>query len=199
MKKTCETFGSDGKGNGRALRPTKFGAALNEYLATKGDEAWGFAYGLCRDQDEAGELVQEACYRALKAERRYDASKPIKSWLFSILRHAFIDSRRRWERLKGRSMNGPAEGPAQDWDAILSDGEESAQTHMERTEEAAAVRAAMMGLPGKYREALRLCCIEQMRYEDAAAKLGIPAGTVRSRLARARAALRGDPAIRRLS
>jgi len=199
MKKTCKTVGSDGKENGLALRPTKFSKALTEYLATKGDEAWCFAYGLCRDRDEAGELVQEACYRALKASGNYDAPRSVKSWLFTILRNAFMDSRRRYERRKGCSMNGQMGATDQDWTATLADGEESAQTYMERTEEAEAVRAAMRRLPKKYREVLRLCDIKRMRYEDATKKLGIPSGTVRSRLLRARAALRRDPAIRRLS
>lgn len=198
MKKNCKTYGSDGKGNGRARRLTKFNKALNEYLATRRGAAMAFAYGLCRDKEEAGELVQEACYRVLKVGRRYDATKPLGALLFTILRHAFMDSRRRWERQKGCSLNGSVKRPDLDWSETLADGGESTQTHLERRETAMAVRAAMNRLSKKYREILRLCDIERMRYEDAAEKLGLPMGTVRSRLARGRALLRRDPAILRL-
>jgi len=195
MKKTCKTFGSDGKGNGRASKADIVGSALKDYLDGKNPEAWNFAYSLCQDADEAKELVQEACYRVLRESRRYDPSKPVKSWLFTILRNAFTDSRRCAERKVVFSLDYSVNGGKSSLYETLAAEEPSALEQLERIETAAGVRRALRRLGAMDQSVLALCDADGWRYEDAARALKIPAGTLRSRLFRARRKLR-DQALR---
>lgn len=189
MKKTCKIVGRDGKGNGRAMRANRVSEALKDYLEGNDSPVWSFALGLCRDADEAGELVQEACYRALKASASYKAETPVKSWLFSILRNAFLDSRRRMERRKGVSLDH-RDAEEDGLFAVLASGEESVLSRLVREEHASLARRVVSRL-GRGERAVLTLCVERGLTNDAAAKrLGIPPGTVRSRLSRARIKLR---------
>jgi len=189
MKKTCKIVGRDGKKNGRAVKADKVTEALKAYLDGSDSAAWSFAVGLCHDADEAGELVQEACYRALKASGSYKATKPVKSWLFTILRNAFMDSRRRIERKKGLSLDHRTAAEDRLFDALTT-AEEPVLDRLEREETAARVRRVVARLGQGERAVLRLCVGRGLAYDVAAKSLGLPLGTVRSRLFRARVNLR---------
>ncbi|MDX2152096.1 MAG: sigma-70 family RNA polymerase sigma factor [Bryobacteraceae bacterium] len=190
MHKTCKIVGRDGKGNGRAWREKALAEALADYLNGRNREAWSFAYGLCRDAEEAGELLQEACYRALKARRRYRGGTRVKSWLFTIMRNAYMDSRRRRRRWDCLSLDFEVEsdGPFL-YDTLAEPGGLVAQ-QMERAESAALMRSAVNRLGCNDRQVLRLCDLKRLPYVVVARKLRVPEGTVRTRLIRARAKLR---------
>jgi RNA polymerase sigma-70 factor (ECF subfamily) len=191
MKKTCKIVVRDGKGNGRAGKVDAMTEALKGYLDGRNPEARYFAFGLCRDADEADELVQEACYRALRARKRHDATRSVKSWLFTILRNAFMDSRRRKERRDGLSLDHCGrEGDAASFHDTLAGADEDMLGRLERAEAAAQVRRAMARLRVTEREVLTLCDARGMAYAEAARALGLPLGTVRTRLHRARLKLR---------
>ncbi|MBI5247528.1 MAG: RNA polymerase sigma factor [Elusimicrobia bacterium] len=191
MKKNCKIVVRDGKGNGRALKSDAVTDALKCYLDGRNPEARYFALGLCRDSDEADELVQEACYRALKARKRHDATKAVKSWLFTILRNVFMDSRRRKERRDGVSLDyccgADDSAPLHE---TLPGIDEDMLGRLERAETSAQVRRAMARLRATEREVLTLCDARGMAYGEAARTLGVPENTLRSRLHRARLKLR---------
>lgn len=191
MKKTCKIVVRDGKGNGRAVKSDAVTEALKCYLDGRNPEARSFALGLCRDAEEADELVQEACYRALKARKKHDATKAVRSWLFTILRHVFMDSRRRKERRHGLSLDYCCgvddSAPLHE---TLPGADEDMLERLERAEAAAQVRRAVARLHRKEREVLTLCDARGMAYTEAAETLGVPLNTVRSRLHRARVKLR---------
>lgn len=191
MKKNCESVVRDGKGKGRVVRANKVADALKGYQDGRNSEAWSFAYGLCRDANEAGELVQEACYRALKARESHDEKKAVKSWLFTILRNAFMDSRRRKERRDGLSLDdcGREDGSHSFYET-LAGADEDMLGRLERAEASAQVRRAMARLRATERKVLTLCDARGMAYAEAARTLGLPLGTVRTRLHRARLKLR---------
>lgn len=187
MKKTCKIVVRDGKGNGRALKLDAVTEALKGYLDGSNPKAWSFALGLCRDADEADELVQEACYRALKARKRHEATKSVQSWLLTILHNAFRDSRKRMERRAGLSLDsGKNDGLRE----TLAGADEDMLRRLERAEKAAQVRRALARLRATDRKVLTLCDSRGMTYAEAAQTLGWPKGTVRSRLYRARLKLR---------
>ena len=191
MKKTCKIVVRDGKGNGRAVKVDAVTEALKGYLDGRDSTAREFAFGLCRDAIEADELVQEACYRALKARKRHDAAKPVKSWLFTILRNAFMDSRRRKERRDGLSLDYCCgEDDAAPFHETLAGADEDLLGRLERAETMVQVRWAMARLRATEREVLTLCDVRGMVYAEAARTLGVLEGTVRSRLHRARLKLR---------
>ena len=138
-----------------------------------------FALSLCRRGDIADDLVQMTAERALAAQTRFDPSTRLEAWLFRILRNAWIDHTRR-ARTQGTTVD-IADMP----EASVTDGVRvtEAVLMLGRTEE------AMAELPEGQREVMLLVCVEELSYREAAEVIGVPIGTVMSRLARARLAL----------
>jgi RNA polymerase sigma-70 factor (ECF subfamily) len=148
----------------------------------------GLAYNLCRNAEEARELVQEACFRALKG-RTYDPRRPLGAWLTTTVRNICADLRRRasWRDV---SLDAPApEGDCCLAEALV-DGLLPVGQAMESEEARRVVRAALASLPEHHRQVVELCDLEGVSYDAAARRLGIRVGTLRSRLVRARARLR---------
>jgi RNA polymerase sigma factor (sigma-70 family) len=143
-----------------------------------------FARSLSRNQHDADDLVQVAVERALRGAQQFREGANLASWLFGIMKNAWIDARRSQVRraevpLPEDSGEHPVVSPA-DTDASLW-----------------PVSAAMSKLPEDQRLAIALVLVEGMSYKEAAAVLEIPIGTLTSRLARGRSALAaelGEPA-----
>jgi len=198
MKKTYETFGSDGKVKGRASSADLLNEVLKGCFDGGKSRAWQCAYNLCRDTEEANELVQEACYRALKSGKRYESAKAAEAWLCVTLRNAFVDSRRRTEYRNGLSLDCRGDGD-DSLHEIVAKPEEAIIEGLLRRERAEVVRSALKRLSRIQRDVLSLCDMEGMTYEATAKALGVPLGTVRSRLFRARRIIVRDAYIRRLA
>lgn len=187
MEKHCESekrFGKEGKAT--AAR----NEILESFIRDSGDKAYRFAYSLAGNEADAGELVQEALYRVAVAWGRYERSKPLASWFFTVLRNAYIDVRRGSER-RNVSLDRPLAG--QDGPCLaeaLDDGAESVAARLEREEAARTVRRALKGLKAAERAVLTLRDMEGRKYGDVARSLGVRLGTARSRIFRARQALR---------
>ena len=146
------------------------------------DGLHGFAYTLCRDRSAAEDLVQETYVRALAARRKALPEENFRGWMFAILHNVWRNEvrRRRPEAIEdtpglGASLAAPGEDP---------------QATLDGKETGARLRRAIDGLPEPFREVVMLRCVEGFSYRDVASILGCPAGTVMSRLARARALLR---------
>ncbi len=106
MKKHCESKKRFGKeGTAKAAR----NEILESFLRDSGGKAYSFAHSLAGNEAEAHELVQERLYRVARAWDRYEQSKPLEAWFFTVLRNAFIDSRRRIERKSAVSLDRPLE------------------------------------------------------------------------------------------
>ncbi len=138
-----------------------------------------FALSLSRRSDLADDLVQITAERALAARDRFDPATRLDAWLLRILRNAWIDHTRR----------GAVRGVAVDIDdmpeAATVDGEDIAMNRIALSE----AEAAIASLPVDQREVILLVCVEELTYKETAEVLGIPIGTVMSRLARARIAV----------
>ncbi|MGF1660255.1 MAG: RNA polymerase sigma factor [Rubrimonas sp.] len=139
-----------------------------------------FAWALTGSRDEGDDLVQAACVKALGALDQYQPGTRLDAWMFRILRTGWIDRAR--FRARRPSVSDPETLEA------LSDGGVGAQAAMARLT-LERVRARMAELPEEQREALALVAVEGLSYKDAAEVLGVPVGTVMSRLSRARARL----------
>jgi RNA polymerase sigma-70 factor, ECF subfamily len=151
---------------------------------------YGFAMTLSHNRTDAEDLVQEACLRAIKGMTHTAIKSDPKVWLFTILRNVWINEWRRRANgpefiLLGKSrIDG---GPLQPW---LSDERERPEDHFERNVTSGKIRLAISGLPEMFREVVVLRYFEGFSYRQIASILGCPAGTVMSRLNRARAELR---------
>ena len=143
------------------------------------DNLYGFAFALCRDRAAADDLVQETYLRALSARRKPGLDENLRGWLFTILHNV-------WKNEVRRRRTTPLEAVA---DELAAPGDTPAEA-LRRSEEEQRVRRAIAELPDAFRVVVLLRCVEEFSYRDIAAIVGCPAGTVMSRLARARALLR---------
>jgi RNA polymerase sigma-70 factor (ECF subfamily) len=138
-----------------------------------------FARGLCGDHALADDLVQDCVERALVKSHLYDPTRPLRAWLYAILRNLYISGLRR----DGRSTVVKTVDD-------LAGGEGSVTPNQEDRLSAEYVMLALDRLPHQHREVVVLVGLEEMSYRDVAEITGVPVGTVMSRLSRARAALR---------
>lgn len=134
------------------------------------------AYKLCRDASESEDLVQETLLRALRFEDNFVAGTNLRAWLCTVLGNVFISRCRSRQREK-RALN--------DWSehAPLY---VSAPANPERACLGPGVERALSALPAPFAQVVRLIDLEDNAYNDVARNLGIPVGTVMSRLFRAR-------------
>ncbi len=151
---------------------------------------YGFAMSLTRNPTDAEDLVQEACLRAIKGMTHSDIKSDPRVWLFTILRNVWINQWRRRAKgpefiLLGKSRGD--DGPLQTW---WSDERERPEDHFDRNVASGKIRLAISGLPEVFREVVVLRYFEGFSYRQIATIVGCPAGTVMSRLNRARAELR---------
>lgn len=139
----------------------------------------GYARALTRDAGAADDLVQDALLRAYEKAATYRPGHSLRSWLLSIVHNLFIDQKRRSASEQKRNARlSDARQPA------IADGGQEQAVYL------AEVAARFAALPGEHRAVLSLIGVQGLSYQEAAATLGVPVGTVMSRLHRARAALR---------
>ena len=175
----------------RPWRMTERDREIKQLIREHGGAAVQFAHGLAGNSQDAKELVQDALYRVLSNWQRSDPGRPIKPWFFAILRNCFVDSYRESKRhgafiSESRRRNGNgvywSHGSVQDSGGYLEE--------LIKKETAGRIRAALERIRPKNRTTLMLRDLEGDTYEGVARKLRVPTGTVRSRLHRARRALR---------
>ena len=135
-----------------------------------------FARSLSGSVDLADDLVQETLLKAWNARLRFEAGTNIRAWTFIILRNLFLSQIRR-NRFRG------------EWDDVTADRVLSAPAAQDKHVELSDLYRAMQQLPDAQREALILIGAGGFSYEEAAEISGVAVGTVKSRVARARAAL----------
>lgn len=158
-----------------------------------GDKAYNFACRLTGNEQDARDLVQEAYARAFESSDSYDLSRPFDSWLLTILRHVYLDAMRRVERARTVSLDAPLPGdaePGESWESVLPGGDEPAGDALAGRESLDLLQLALERLAPHYRAAVTLCDIEGLSYEEGAKVMGVPVGTVRSRLHEGRVKLR---------
>jgi len=188
MKSTAIAKTEFGKQNADAAARNEI---LEKFIQDCGKKAFRFAYRLTSNAEDAKELVQEALYRVMLAWDRYDQSRSLKSWFFTVLWNAFIDSQRRVKRWNWIALDAPVEGaPNHCYGDSLSDGAGDLARYLERAEDETAIRQALERLMPDYRAVIDLWQLNGMSYKAIAGSLGVPVGTVRSRVCRARRALR---------
>ncbi len=157
-----------------------FGALVSRYM----QQAYRTALGLVGSHEDALDLSQEAFARAFRARRRIDPDRPFYAWLYQILRRLCFNFLR--DRKTRRTRLAEA-GP---WlvEEARSHAEDPGRA-AERADLRSRLTAAIEQLPEREREVLVLREFEGLRYREIADLLGIPIGTVMSRLYGARKAL----------
>ncbi len=134
-----------------------------------------YAFMLTRDRPQADDLVQEMCFRALRAQEQFIMGTNFNAWLYRILRNEYVSTIRR--RKKTTQLDDTSEHH------FAREGNQ--ETHTLTRE----VLQAMAHLPLGQREVLTMVCGEGMSYSEVAEAVGCTVGTVKSRLWRAREAM----------
>jgi RNA polymerase sigma factor (sigma-70 family) len=149
---------------------------LREEIAALLPRLRRFGRTLARHREDADDLVQVAVERALTRTAQWQPGTRLDSWLFRIMQNAWIDETRVRER-RGRTFVAEEEG------------EHVGVSNTDAQIDAIAVRRAVAQLGDDQRAVVGLVLVEGLPYKEAAAVLGVPIGTLTSRLARAREAL----------
>ena len=147
---------------------------------------YGYAMVLTRNRSEAEDLVQDTYVRGLNAVAGLPEGSNLKAWLFTILRNLWFNELR---RRRSAPYLVEMDGDDHNEKELVSEVRD-AQSMLVGDEDRQSVRDAINGLSVEFREVILLREFEELSYAEIAAVLDCPAGTVMSRLGRARAKLR---------
>ncbi|MFZ0869003.1 MAG: sigma-70 family RNA polymerase sigma factor [Candidatus Sulfotelmatobacter sp.] len=147
-------------------------------------QLYNFANWLTQNREEAEDLVQETYAKALKGFASFQSGTNFRAWIYRILRNSFLTSRTGLKATMTVPLDPEENGPE------LAVERDTPETILFERSDRELLQRAIDELPVYFREILLLCDVEEMSYQEIAATLGIPIGTVMSRLYRARRALR---------
>ena len=145
---------------------------------------YNLAHWLTQNREEAEDLVQETYLKALKGFVSFQLGTNFRAWMYRILRNTFLTTR------TGLStkMTVPLD-PEEEADVLPATSDTPESVLLSRADQQ-LVQEALGQLPLLFREVILLCDMEEMSYQEIAETLGIPMGTVMSRLSRARKSMR---------
>jgi RNA polymerase sigma-70 factor (ECF subfamily) len=170
----------------RPARPDK--AGFEDLAMPLLPSLYNLARWLTRDATEAEDLVQETFLKALRGFAGFEAGSNFKAWIFRILRNTYLSSRTGLAATRTVALEEELGDTA-----LVPEGaidRETPELNLMRLSDRAALQDAMQRLAPPLLEVILLCDVEEMKYREIATVLEIPIGTVMSRVARARSALR---------
>jgi RNA polymerase sigma factor (sigma-70 family) len=138
-----------------------------------------FAHALSRDPADADDLTQATIERALRSKAQWQEGTRLDSWAYRIMRNLWIDTAR------ARTRKNAREAPEEEGLSVGEDPREAIDAAVDLKR----VMAAMEQLPDEQREVVALILVEGFGYREVSQMLGLPMGTVSSRLVRGRTAL----------
>lgn len=173
------------------IRDAKHGdlEAFNRLVLAYQDLAFNVAFRVMGEEAGAADATQEAFVSAYRAVRRFRGGS-FRSWLLRIVTNACYDELRRRKRRPAASLEGMTGEPEPAEYSSLLTRPEAPEAAVERSELNQALQDCLMGLPDDFRTVAVLVDVHEFDYQEVAEAIGKPLGTVKSRLARARARLR---------
>lgn len=165
---------------GHDTRDAEFAREALPYM----DDVYRFAYSLTRNTADAEDLVQETYLRAFRSWHTFQAGSDARRWLFTICRNAFLRSLEK-RRHEVEVDDGDADAIA----AVMAQEDarrDGIDQLLARVDLAPALQRALDELPEPFRSTVVLVDVEDQSYDAASEVLGVPVGTVRSRLFRGR-------------
>ena len=161
----------------RATRRTQFEREALQHL----DALYSFALKLSRARDDAEDLVSDTVLRAFERWEQYRLGTNIRAWLFTILYHVFVSRKR---RIDAREVQPVEEHDG--WSLFDAVGETDPEGRFYDSFLDDEIVRAIDALPDEYRATVVLSDVHELRYAEIAQILGVPEGTVKSRLFRGR-------------
>lgn len=167
--------------------------AFDTLVTRYGGDVFGLLFRITEDSEEAGDLTQETFLSVFKAIKNFRGDADLKTWLFRI---AINQSRNRfrWWKRRMRERTFSLDAPLSDGDTpfheTMSGNISNPEEKILQREREKVLMNALRNLPDVYREAVVLCDVEGLSYEEISSVLEINIGTVKSRIARGREELR---------
>lgn len=170
-------------------------AAFDALVGRYQDRIYNLCYRICGNDADAQDLTQAAFLKAFEALPKFQARCAFYTWLFRIATNIAISHLRKCTRFAARSLD-PAGDDRACADPPADRRHSDPHWQMEQREQVRIVETALAQLPAEFRIAVILKDVEQMDYATIAEVLGVPIGTVRSRIFRGRSMLRAALAER---
>jgi RNA polymerase sigma-70 factor (ECF subfamily) len=168
-------------------------SAFDTLVTRYSADIYALLFHLTENREEAGDLTQETFLSALKAIKKFRGEADLKTWLFRIAVNESRNRFRWWKRRQRQntiSLDAPNGDSEQPLSETFSCGSANPEENALRLEREKVLKKALLALPDIFREAIILCDIEGLSYEEIAQALEINIGTVKSRIARGREELR---------
>jgi len=143
---------------------------------------YNFACWLTQDRSAAEDLVQETFMKALKGFSSFRQGSNFRAWIYRILRNTFLTSQ--------AGLKADVSLDEDDAAGLEPATDETPESILLARVESETLQAALKELPVHYREIVLLCDLEEMSYQEISLSIGVPIGTVMSRLSRGRGAMR---------
>ena len=163
--------------------------AFNHLVLNYQDQVYHHSFSILSEQEAAEDVTQEVFIRAFRAMKRFRGGS-MRAWLLRIATNACYDELRRRKHTDNRRIIPEENENEVDFMESIASQEASAEEQVEQVELSLAIQRGLAELPLEYRLVAELVDVLGLGYAEAAASLGIPQGTVKSRLSRARQGLR---------
>lgn len=165
-------------------------AAFEELISQYEKKVYNLAYRLTGNYDDASDVAQEAFLRAFSRIREFRGDSSFATWLFRIVSNACLDELRKRRRQRLTSLDEPMPTEEGDMQRQFADSGDGPEQSLERQEIQRAVQESINSLDEEFRMVVILRDIQGHSYEEIAMILDLSLGTVKSRLNRARHALK---------
>lgn len=153
-------------------------------------KAYQYAYRLTRDSDEASDVVAEAFVRVFNAIGSFRSQSTFGTWLYRILTNCYLDYRKKDKSKYNTSLDSGVQLEGGEVERQFQDTSDGPVEEAERSAKESAVQEALAKMPEYQSAMLVMYHVENLSYEEISEALDLPLGTVKSRLNRARLALR---------
>lgn len=163
-----------------------FDALIRKYE----NRAYQYAYRLTSNQDEASDIVADAFVRVYSALKNFRGQSSFGTWLYRILTNCYLDLRKKERTRRHESLEATMNLEGGEVQRQFEDESDGPDLILERTAREEAVQSALGKMPEYQQAMLVMYHVEMLSYEEISDALDLPIGTVKSRLNRARLALR---------
>ena len=165
-------------------------AAFEKLMLLHQKNVYNLCFRIAGNAEDALDLSQEVFLRLWRTLEQYQFDAAFSTWLYRMTQNICIDFLRRQKRQQHLSMTVSDDEEQQQRELLVPDPTPLPEEQVIFNEKQEAIRRAMNALPVDYREILQLRVVQNLPYEQIAEILNVPAGTVKSRLARARIQLK---------
>jgi len=165
-------------------------SSLNALIRKHETRAYHYAFRLTRNAEEAADVVAEGFLRVYNALPNFKGQSAFTTWLYRILTNCYLDIRKRERARPSVSLEQSIQTDDGEVERQVEDSSPTPDLNLERSERERSVEVAVSQLPEYQRAMIVMYHAENLSYEEIAAALDLPIGTVKSRLNRARLNLR---------